>query len=686
MLRELVREVTGAARLEGRLVDESGHPIRGARVSLGDRIPPTTTADDGRFVFEQLAEGRYELAARVDDLHARVYARTGREAEVVMRRRRMLKVTVSDAEAPVAGATLSIEGEVFAVTDASGTARVPVGGLAQTADVTMDGYAPTSVSIGRDPELQPLDERRVVLRRGSAIRGVVLGANGTPAANATVQMHGPWRGELRTNEAGRWELAAAIAGTYQLVASSETEIAGPPVAVVHDGAVATEGVVVRTREAAAVRATVVDEDGHPSADAICFLVGGSDDGLPRVPRVWRTDDAGGGVLRGIAPDVYQLVATTNDRASAWVELALVAGQRADVTLVLEPGRAIAGTVVDARGAPVANARVQCTSLTLHADVTDEAGRFDLGGLPASPLVDGNYRISACPRHGNWTSASGACQARPGDTGLTIVLPDPTRVVGRVRFEGNPLSHFGVRGGDLGSLDTVRDPDGRFMIAIDGAKTLQIMGLGTARKLIEIADPAPGAVIDLGEIELARGHHITGHVRDASGAHVAQARVLIGRLDHFYPMTRAIELAFGNNFETTTDERGVYDFAGIGPLLRAEDRPLTITAVHPEHGAAVSAWLPPGDATVDLTLRPAGGIDGSCDASSRRSIYAIAERCDAPSDRHRTYVAAGKFRFERLPAGDYRVSVESFDHLPVAEPTTVRVEANRLVAVVLRTPT
>jgi hypothetical protein len=119
MLRRLVRKVTGTARLEGRLVDEADRPIASARVSLGDDIAPTTSDADGRFVFDQLAEGRYEFYAYVDDLYARTRVQVGRSPTVVMRRRKMLRVIVRDGDAPVAGARLSLDGELLGVTDAA---------------------------------------------------------------------------------------------------------------------------------------------------------------------------------------------------------------------------------------------------------------------------------------------------------------------------------------------------------------------------------------------------------------------------------------------------------------------------------------------------------------------------------------------------------------------------------------
>jgi hypothetical protein len=76
MLRGPVRKVVGESRLEGRLVDETGSPVVGARVALEHGIAPTTSNSDGRFVVENLAHRRYSFHAERDDLSVWTYAET----------------------------------------------------------------------------------------------------------------------------------------------------------------------------------------------------------------------------------------------------------------------------------------------------------------------------------------------------------------------------------------------------------------------------------------------------------------------------------------------------------------------------------------------------------------------------------------------------------------------------------
>ncbi|HEX7704634.1 MAG TPA: carboxypeptidase-like regulatory domain-containing protein, partial [Kofleriaceae bacterium] len=487
MLRGPVRKVVGESRLEGRLVDETGSPVAGARVALEHGIAPATSDSDGRFVVENLAHGRYHIHAERDDLSVRTYAQTRRSIDVVMKRRPMLRVFVRDGEVPVAGANISL-GHVIASTDANGVARIPAYGGLTRADVIAAGYAPTHVATATDVDGELPEERVVQLQRGAMISGLVIGDDQQPIPEARVQVRAPYRGQkLRANQAGAWE-TLAIAGRYELVASSDTQVATVPVIVVHDGVTSQTNIILRTIAGAELGATVYDERNKP-CEAIVYLMARTDLELPKLARCNAHGDA---VLTGLEPGTYDLFAVTDDdHASKQVEVTLVAGQRRDFDITVEPGRAIAGTVVDASGTPVENAEVLVATKSLHTAVTDSAGRFHLGGMPESE--QGTYHVSARPPDGDWVSSSSHCSARPGDTALVIVLPSPTRVVGTVRFEGAPMPYFGVTLGAGRNVYTFRT--GRFEIALQRPDRVQIMGPGTAREVIEISSPS-GGVIDL----------------------------------------------------------------------------------------------------------------------------------------------------------------------------------------------
>src|SRR5262249_917041 len=150
---------------------------------------------------------------------------------------------------------------------------------------------------------------------------------GAPAV-ATLRIRGPWRGEIETTEAGQWEVLA-IAGTYEVVASSEHELPCAPIVIAHDGTNRTDGGVVRTVEGAELAITVVDDNNAPSPDAIVFL---ADVTRGQVPRLWRTDDVGCALGTGIPPGAYKVWASTDDDSSQYTSVVLDVGH-SDVQLV-----------------------------------------------------------------------------------------------------------------------------------------------------------------------------------------------------------------------------------------------------------------------------------------------------------------------------------------------------------------
>lgn len=58
------------------------------------------------------------------------------------------------------------------------------------------------------------------------------------------------------------------------------------------------------------------------------------------------------------------------------------------------------------------------------------------------------------------------------------------------------------------------------------------------------------------------------------------------------------------FATSTDVGGAYAFDGVMTEPR-RFRPSQLAATHPTRGDSVPQPVPPGDATVDLVLSPAG---------------------------------------------------------------------------------
>ena len=100
-------------RLEGSIVDIQGNAVRGARVRLGEAMlvatPRTYSGDDGRFVFDDVAVGTYELGARKRGFSdgVRDVAVSGGEADVAL----LLEPLVLERSLPVSGIVRDSRGD-----------------------------------------------------------------------------------------------------------------------------------------------------------------------------------------------------------------------------------------------------------------------------------------------------------------------------------------------------------------------------------------------------------------------------------------------------------------------------------------------------------------------------------------------------------------------------------------------
>jgi hypothetical protein len=215
--------LNGAA-IQGVVVDPQGKGVPQAvvRVEEGDGTKAWETTDDsGRFdwtfepgakarlVFEGTSAGKESGLSGAVDCSAPQTGVVLNCASIETDRKLAVKATTPDGT-PVVGATVEVSGHEWteprtATTDATGVARfdaLPARTLTVVVRAT-DAWA-RSAAAEATPSGQ---EIAVALRRGVAVRGVVVGADGKPAkAGVTV-----WRGEeeagrVRTDAEGRFAL------------------------------------------------------------------------------------------------------------------------------------------------------------------------------------------------------------------------------------------------------------------------------------------------------------------------------------------------------------------------------------------------------------------------------------------------------------------------------------------------
>ena len=395
--------------LRGVVIHPDGTPATGASVRLVESDLWATTGDDGSF--ELAAKpGDYTLEAQTDDeaggpVGVHVRAETS-DTTIVLRRGVIVDVTVEDigSHAPIAGANVAVtvmtpllpEGDppIVRVSDAHGHAvfrAIPSDNGAIT--VTAAGHAPVHAAI--IPKLVHDHVRRVTIALGGgiAVTGHVVDDRGRAVAGAKV-FASPSRG---TDVVSGDELAPAVttdaSGAFELRAK-------PPfyVKAVHpdyltaasgfvkpDASEATN-LVLAMAPGSRVTGTVVDSAGAPVAHARVFVT------IPRKHSVVRTAESSddGRFAFDHLPPIVELVARSDDRSSVPVEV-----RDGTATLTLARDGALSGTVVDAKGEPVAGAIVECLPVITDASdkivasqaeslrnlvVADDAGRFSFRGL------------------------------------------------------------------------------------------------------------------------------------------------------------------------------------------------------------------------------------------------------------------------------------------------------------------
>lgn len=302
------------------------------------------------------------------------------------------------------------------------------------------------------------------------------------------------------------------------------------------------------------------------SDAEGAVVAGATIQLETIARIRTTsDDSGHFTLEGVPLEPVTVTA----RAEGYEEWSLEldegrAGDREEVTVLLETARGAGGRVVDVAGNPVLRALVTCRDVeedpTL-GESTDEQGRFV---MPSRAV--GCEAVARHPDHGD----SEPTILEAGEDNL-LRLREPASLAGYVLDErGSPLPGASVsierfvaasEGGGAGKRGTKARADdrGEFELGKLQAGTYILTATAEGRppgRSDEIA-LADGEQVRGIRIELGRGALLTGRVMDVeTGEPIAGARVWLDALTLTHRVT-----------PTTTDADGAYQLDGVpeGPF-------------------------------------------------------------------------------------------------------------------------
>jgi protocatechuate 3,4-dioxygenase beta subunit len=501
-------------RIETRM---GGQPIEAAVEVKGLEHPHHVTATGGTAVLEDLGSGSVDVTASYKEFVSPKTPIELNELETTMRLdlkpAARLMVEVLDEGGEPVSAHVTVEG--YGASESKDSDEN--GGLIIFDRLAEGSYQVAVESPGlrdsqRRVDLHAGDNKLdVVLQKASAISGRVVDGDGKPVENATVelvsQIH---EGRATTcDDQGEFTLQVDEPGAYRLRARSPAH----GVVVTQTNAPA-EGVVLKLEPLGRLDVHVT-ADRVPLRGAYVSVLGVArvaDDSATAV-----TDEKGVAHLAGLHGGEY----TVNVEQQGYQRLEpkpvkLAVTGRLEVTIALEKGVEISGTVIDENSRPVANVGVR----TMDDEAAD-AGTF-LGGDTAFSDDEGHFTLDGLkPGRGYQLTAVSDDRTLPApvrvkapQTGVTLRLQPMPSISGRVVDEaGQALTKFRVDGREIEAAD------GRFSVPrekeSDGKLVMSVEADGYQLQTIE-----RDYTTDVGDVALKKAPMVNGVVVDSTGQPVS----------------------------------------------------------------------------------------------------------------------------------------------------------------------
>jgi len=283
----------------------------------------------------------------------------------------LMGVVETSARQPIAGASVTALTRAGtlprrATTDAAGRFSVPAGADLERLVVGAPGYASRDLQVRADE--QP---HRVTLTAPARLELKALW-DGAPVAGAAIVLE---RSRRAVTDAAGWARFEGLApGASRRVSARKDRLVGAATVAVAEGA--TTRAAVTLVPGFVVTGSVVDERGRPREGSV---VSAHDESVPVGP-------AGAFELPPLAPGTLTVEADAPDchgRATQAIDL----GADVDVALRLTCEATLAGVVLDAAGAPVADVTVSASCGSDNTSATTAAdGDVDVGDVALTPAL------------------------------------------------------------------------------------------------------------------------------------------------------------------------------------------------------------------------------------------------------------------------------------------------------------
>jgi uncharacterized GH25 family protein len=544
--------LVGGAKVSGRVVDEAGTGIAGARITFhgasdwsqqaNERLDGVMSEKDGSFTFAAMPAGSYRFAAAHSDFargSTQIVTLDGAHphdgVEIKLEKGAVVRGRVVDtAKQPVPAArvrvgAMSRRGMIFepprqAYTDAKGAFEIKGLARRELAAVAMHESG-ASNTIPVDTTNGDVSDVTLVIDVTGTIAGVVVDPAGNPIEGAQVSA-GPnfrdqgavrdfsqWR--LRgfpqelTDGDGRFTLAGLAPGSYMVRATrSQSASRGRRDAI--EGTVAqtgTNNLRLVLQPEGAVKGKIAFADGT-APGAFTVQVGFSQQSFM----------GGGGefLLDALPPQKYELSVRGPNFQTRAAEVTVEPGKTADAgTITVNKGRQLAGVVV-AEGQPVPNATVFAgrqifgSGSTNSAnfgpmgqgtktDTTDASGKFVITGLS-----EGDIAVVAEQASIGRSKALRVPTQMPGQGDLVLELQKFGSLSGILRVAGKPAEGVFV------SCQSTTTPGAIYAVASgpDGAYRYDRLAPDTYKVSATVGMPMMGMKFYSKEIVVPSGKDVT----------------------------------------------------------------------------------------------------------------------------------------------------------------------------------
>ncbi len=602
LVGEVTLELKQGSSISGRIVDEAGAAVAGARVfphvqrdmrrgfsAATANVLQVASDEEGAFTLAHLSQGEWKLTVKAKAYAAYISdffpaGATGVEFVLSKGGSASGHVLVLDTKAPVPGATVSIRSTnnlrnvQSATTDKEG--RFGVTELADSSyQVSLEDESWVIAGQTRDftiEQSRSVDGLEFLAATGGVVSGRVYDQDTeSPIAGVTIQAQpqsSPASHRIATSGAdGAYRIEGLNPGTYALIRETKQGYPRPDhrdrQMIAADVGKKIAGIDFPIRKGLPLSGRVTDTAGQPLGQV---QVGGSVTDQQYSRQSAQTKDDGTFEHTGYAFGDQVTLNTRKTGYSAEPYGPLTIGEEglSGVEIVMEPGASIAGIVVDTRGKPLPAMYVNANPENNDHNQMRRANTQDDGTFKVESLAPGTYTMYVSPQNAYGRSRpTKAQEVRVGKaqavTGIRLVYDEQQglSIAGRVTNKaGDPVAtayvnaHSKLGGNSYGYTQT--DADGRYEV-----KGLQE---GTHRMYV-----SHGNYSSLRAVEAEAGSKRADFVLEGRGA--VEGRVVDARtgqpiarfkLTHLRGTSQRLQSWMNPRFVSFHDEKGQFRLEGV----------------------------------------------------------------------------------------------------------------------------